>query len=42
MRATFDHVVQQLRLAGDNGAALLMIDREFGARVFTPPGMVPG
>jgi ferritin len=39
--ATFDEIVQQLKLADGNGAALLMIDRELGARVFTPPGTVP-
>jgi ferritin len=39
--ASFDQVVQQLVLAGDNGAALLMIDRELAGRVFTPPGTVP-
>jgi ferritin len=39
--ANFDQIVQQLRLASDNGAALLMIDRELGARVFTPPGTLP-
>jgi ferritin len=39
--AAFDQIVQQLRLASGNGAALLMIDRELGTRVFTPPGSVP-
>ena len=39
--ANFDQIVQQLGLAGDNGAALLMIDRELAARTFTPPGAVP-
>jgi ferritin len=39
--ATFDQIVQQLGLASDNGAALLMIDRELAARSFTPPGAVP-
>jgi ferritin len=39
--ASFDQIVQQLGLAGDNGAALLMMDRELAARVFTPPGAVP-
>jgi len=39
--ASFDQIVQQLSLAGDNGAALLMIDRDLAARVFTPPGAVP-
>jgi ferritin len=35
--ANFDQIVQQLMLAGDNGAALLMIDRELATRVYTPP-----
>ena len=35
--ASADGVVQQLRLAGDAGNALLMLDRELGQRVFTPP-----
>ncbi|MCP4581066.1 MAG: ferritin [candidate division Zixibacteria bacterium] len=35
--ATADEIVQQLRIIGDNGHGLLMIDRELGARVFTPP-----
>jgi ferritin len=35
--ATADGIVQQLKLVGDNGHALLMLDRELGARVFTPP-----
>ena len=34
--ANFDAIVQQLRLAGDNGAALLMMDREMATRVFVP------
>jgi ferritin len=34
--ASFDAIVQQLRLAGDNGAALLMLDREMAARAFVP------
>jgi len=32
-----DQVVQQLRLAAETPAALFMIDRELGLRVFTPP-----
>ena len=39
--ATFDQIVQQLGLAGDNGAALLMIDRELAGRAYMPPGTVP-
>jgi ferritin len=29
--------VGKLKLAGDNSSALLMLDNEFGARVFAPP-----
>jgi ferritin len=32
-----DSIRQQLRLIGDNGQGLLMLDRELGARVFMPP-----
>ena len=32
-----DAVIQQLKLAGDAPGALFMLDRELGARVFTPP-----
>jgi ferritin len=32
-----DSVLSQLKLIGDNGQGLLMLDRELGARVFTPP-----
>ena len=35
--ANTDAVVQQLKLVGDNGQALLMIDRELAQRVFVPP-----
>ena len=35
--ASFGAVVEQLRMAGDNGAAIMMIDRELATRVFTPP-----
>jgi len=35
--ASTDEVVQQLKLAGDSGHALLMLDRELGQRVFVPP-----
>jgi ferritin len=34
--ATFKELVDQLKLAGDQGAALLMIDRELSSRTFTP------
>jgi ferritin len=30
-------IVDQLKLIGDEGRGLLMLDRELGARVFTPP-----
>ncbi len=30
-------VVEQLKLAGDKGGGLFMLDRELGTRVFTPP-----
>jgi ferritin len=32
-----DGIVQQLKLLGDSGQGLLMLDRELGQRVFTPP-----
>jgi len=32
-----DKVLSQLKLVGDNGQGLMMLDRELGARVFTPP-----
>lgn len=35
--ASADEIVQKLKLAGDRGAGLFMIDRELGARAFTPP-----
>lgn len=31
-----DGIRQQLKLTGDNGQGLLMLDRELGARVYTP------
>jgi ferritin len=40
--ASFDAIVQQLRLAGDNGAALLMLDREMATRVFVPAAGADG
>lgn len=42
--ATADGVLQTLRLAGDKGNGLFMVDRELGQRVFTmPPDIkVPG
>ena len=35
--ATAGEVVQQLKMVGDDGRGLLMLDREKGQRVFTPP-----
>jgi ferritin len=29
--------VQKLKLMGDDGGGLFMLDREMGARIFTPP-----
>jgi ferritin len=38
--ATASEVVQQLKIIGDNGYGILMLDRELGQRVFTPPAPV--
>lgn len=35
--AAADNIIQNLKLAGSNPQALLMLDRELGTRVFTPP-----
>lgn len=35
--ASAEAIIQNLKLAGDNPQALLMLDRELGTRVFTPP-----
>ena len=35
--ATAKGIVQQLKMLGDSKAGLFQIDRELGARVFTPP-----
>lgn len=35
--ASAETIIQNLKLAGDNPQALLMLDRELGTRVFTPP-----
>ncbi len=35
--ASADEIIQQLRLVGGQGHGLFMIDRELGARTFTPP-----
>ncbi|KYK28144.1 MAG: ferritin [Theionarchaea archaeon] len=32
-----DEIVQKVKLVGDQGAGLLMLDQELGQRVFTPP-----
>jgi ferritin len=34
---TADSIRQQLKLIGDNGQGLLMLDRALGTRVYTPP-----
>jgi ferritin len=35
--STADDIRGKLKLVGDNGQGLLMLDKELGARVFTPP-----
>jgi ferritin len=40
--ASADAVVQNLKLAGDHGGGLFMIDRELGTRVFTYPTTAAG
>jgi len=35
--ASADEVVQKLKLMGDDGGGLFMLDREMGQRIFTPP-----
>jgi ferritin len=35
--ASVDEVVQKLKLIGNDGGGLFMIDQELGQRVFTPP-----
>lgn len=35
--ATAESIMNQLKLVGDNGMAILMFDRELGQRVYTPP-----
>jgi ferritin len=37
-----DAVVQKLKLVGDQGSGLLLIDQEMGQRVFTPPATKGG
>ncbi|MBU1318810.1 MAG: ferritin [candidate division Zixibacteria bacterium] len=40
--ASADEIVKKLKLIGDNGTGVLMIDQELAARVFTPPATVGG
>ena len=40
--ANADAVVQQLKLIGNDGHGLFMIDRALATRVFTPPPTAPG
>lgn len=35
--ASADKIVAQLKMVGDNGHGIMMIDRELGQRVYTPP-----
>lgn len=35
--ASVDKIVAQLKMVGDNGHGIMMIDRELGQRVYTPP-----
>lgn len=35
--ASVDKVVQKLKMVGDNGYGIFMIDNELGTRVYTPP-----
>ena len=35
-------VVEKIKLAGDKGGGIFMLDREMGARVFTPPASAEG
>ena len=35
--ATADSVLQKAKLAGDRGGGLFMLDKELGARIFSPP-----
>jgi ferritin len=35
--STADSVLQKVRLAGDRGSGIFMLDQELGTRVFTPP-----
>jgi len=40
--ASVDAVLQKLKLIGDFGPGIFMIDQELGNRVFTPPAAVTG
>ena len=40
--ANADGIVQQLKLIGDNTGGLFLLDRELGARIFTPPAQPQG
>jgi len=40
--ASADEVVQKLKLVGSAGGGMLMVDRELGQRVFTPPTTTEG
>ena len=40
--ANDNEIISKLKLVGDKGDALLMIDRELAARVFTPPATSTG
>jgi ferritin len=39
--ANADDIVQNLKLVDNNGHGILMLDREFGQRVFVPPVATP-
>ena len=38
--ASADGIIQRLKLAGEEGAGLFMVDQELGGRTFTPPAAV--
>ncbi len=40
--ASADEIVQKLKLLGDTGHGLFMLDRELASRVFTPPAPASG
>jgi ferritin len=40
--ATAKGIVQQLKMLGDSRAGLFQVDRELGARIFTPPATPAG